>query len=83
MAAHENVQMSIEQDTLERFRQGVREVDRGINPLELDEVVFNPLLDCKMTDIHVTGTEGVGGTVHWYRAVDAGTSRVTDACVGS
>jgi hypothetical protein len=55
MAAHESVQMSIEQDTLERFRQGVREVDRGINPLELDEVVCNPLLDCKMRDIHVTG----------------------------
>jgi hypothetical protein len=55
MATHESVQMSIEEDTLERFRQGVREVDRGINPLELDEVVFNPLLDYKMTEIHVTG----------------------------
>jgi hypothetical protein len=40
MATHESVQMSIEEDTLERFRQGVREVDRGINLLELDEVVF-------------------------------------------
>jgi hypothetical protein len=38
MVAHESVQMSIEEDTLERFRQGVREVDRGINPLELDVV---------------------------------------------
>jgi hypothetical protein len=27
--------------------------------------------------------EGVGGTVHWYRAVDADASRVTDPCVGS
>jgi hypothetical protein len=26
--------------------------------------------------------EGDVGAVHWYRAVDAGTSRVTDPCVG-
>jgi hypothetical protein len=27
--------------------------------------------------------ECVGGTIHWYRVVDSGTSRVTDPCVGS
>jgi hypothetical protein len=49
-----SVQMSIEQDSMERFREGVRCVDSGIYPLKLDEVADNPLLDCKMMDIHVT-----------------------------
>jgi hypothetical protein len=40
---------------MERFLEGVRCVDNGVDPLELDDVVFNPLLDCEMADIHVTG----------------------------
>jgi hypothetical protein len=55
MRAHESVKVSIEQDSLKRFRQSVGEVYRGINSFELDEVAFNPLLDCEMADIHVTG----------------------------
>jgi hypothetical protein len=54
MAAHESVKVSIEQDSLKRFRESVGEVHRGINSFGLDEVTFNPLLDCEMADIHVT-----------------------------
>jgi hypothetical protein len=40
---------------MERFREGVRCVDTGVDLLELDDVTFNPLLDCELADIHITG----------------------------
>jgi hypothetical protein len=55
MAAHESVKVSIEQDSLKRFRQSVGQVHRGINSFELDEIASNPLLDCEIADIHMTG----------------------------
>jgi hypothetical protein len=45
MAAHESVKMSVEQGLIERLREGFRCGDSRIDPLELDEVAFNPLLD--------------------------------------